>query len=135
MAKRLSNDQFQTLASFHYALRKLLRASENVAMDLGLTPQHHQALLALRGAPDRMPCTIGDLAELLQIKHHSTVGLVNRLVHHGYVVREQGKEDRRNVFVKLTKEGSSVLDRMGAAHHYELQFITPELMNLLSEPE
>ncbi|MCC7437026.1 MAG: MarR family transcriptional regulator [Armatimonadetes bacterium] len=133
MAKRLSNDQFQTLAAFRHALRKLLRASENAAMEIGLTPQHHQALLALRGAPDRMPCTIGDLAERLQIKHHSTVGLVNRLALHGYVVREQGKEDRRQVFVKLTKEGNSVLDKMGEVHHYELQFLTPKLLSLLPE--
>lgn len=133
MAKRLSNEQFQTLASFRYALRKLLRASEDAAMAMGLTPQHHQALLALRGAPDRMPFTIGDLAERLQIKHHSTVGLVNRLAEHGYIVREQGKEDRRQVFVKLTKEGNSALDKMGEVHNYELQFITPKLMNMLSE--
>jgi len=133
MAKRLSNDQFQTLAAFRHALRKLLRASEHAAMEIGLTPQHHQALLALRGAPDRMPCTIGDLAERLQIKHHSTVGLVNRLALHGYVVREQGKEDRRQVFVKLTKEGNSVLDKMGEVHHYELQFLTPKLLSLLPE--
>ncbi|MBK8910192.1 MAG: MarR family transcriptional regulator [Chlorobi bacterium] len=134
MAKRLSNEQFQTLASFRQALRKLLRTSEDAALAMGMTPQHHQALIVLRGTPDRALLTIGDLAERLQIKHHSTVGLVNRLAAHGYVVREQGKEDRRQVFVKLTKEGNSALDKLGEVHHHELEFITPKLMSMLPEP-
>jgi len=132
MAKRLTNDQFQTLSAFRYALRKFIRASEETALTVGITPQHHLALLALKGAPNREPLTIGALAEQLQLKHHSTVGLVNRLAAHGYAVREQGKDDRRQVFVKMTKEGNSVLDKMGEAHHYELQFITPELMEMLA---
>ena len=53
-----------------------------------MEPQQHQLLLAIKGLPDGATATIGELAERLQLKHHSTVELVNRLEKHGYVVRE-----------------------------------------------
>ncbi|HWW03374.1 MAG TPA: helix-turn-helix domain-containing protein [Candidatus Acidoferrum sp.] len=39
-----------------------------------MTPQQHQALLAIQGFPGRDCVTVGELAERLQLRHHSAVG-------------------------------------------------------------
>ena len=56
-----------------------------------MEPQQHQLLLAVKGLPEGATATIGELAERLQLKHHSTVELVNRLEKLGYVARRAGR--------------------------------------------
>jgi hypothetical protein len=46
--KELSKSQYESLAAFRYALRQFLRFSEEAANHAGLTPQQHQALLAIK---------------------------------------------------------------------------------------
>jgi DNA-binding MarR family transcriptional regulator len=50
---KLGKAQYETLAAFRYALRKFLHFSETAAQAAGLTPQQHQALLAIKGFPGR----------------------------------------------------------------------------------
>ncbi|HYX50470.1 MAG TPA: helix-turn-helix domain-containing protein, partial [Ktedonobacteraceae bacterium] len=76
----ISITEYQTLAEFRYQLRRFLRFSEQAARAAGLEPQQHQLLLALKGLPEGRKATIGALAERLQLTHHSTVELVDRLV-------------------------------------------------------
>lgn len=139
MAKPVSDAEYETLAAFRYALRRFLRFSEEAAQEAGLTPQQHQALLAIKGFPGRDRVTISELAERLQIRHHSAVGLVSRLVAQGLVTREQDSADRRQVYVALTESGTEMLERLTAAHREELRRIKPELSLLLErlggEPE
>ena len=80
MRKPITKSQYENLAAFRFALRKFLRFSEDAAGAAGLTPQQHQALLAIKGFPGRDHVTVGELAERLQIKPHSAVGLIDRLV-------------------------------------------------------
>ena len=70
---------YQALSDFRYALRRFLAFSSDAAREVGLTPQQHQALLAIMGHPAAVAMTIGMLAERLLLKHHSTVELVDRL--------------------------------------------------------
>src|SRR5688572_26743677 len=121
MAKPVSDAEYETLAAFRYALRRFLRFSEEAAQEAGLTPQQHQALLAIKGFPGRDRVTISELAERLQIRHHSAVGLVSRLVAQGLVTREQDSADRRQVYVALTESGTEMLERLTAAHREELR--------------
>src|SRR5512136_2658147 len=97
-----SKEDYETLAEFRYAVRCFLRFSEDAAQSAGLTLQQHQALLFIIGYPGREQVTIGELAERLQIRHHSTVGLVDRLEEQGLVERTQNHEDKRQVFISLT---------------------------------
>lgn len=69
---------YEALAAFRYALRQFLRFSEDAAATEGLSPQQHQALLAIKGFPGRDSVTIGELAEKLQVRHNSAIGLVDR---------------------------------------------------------
>ena len=91
------------LAAFCYHLRQFLKFSEDAAQAAGLTPRQYQALLAIKGFPGRECLTIGELAEQLQIAHHTAVELVDRLSAQKLVERAYGTEDRRNVFVKQSQ--------------------------------
>lgn len=132
MSTHLSKTEYQLLAAFRYALRKFLRFSEEAARTLGLEPQQHQALLAIKGFPDREQVTISELAERLQIRHHSAVGLVNRLVDLDLVVREVAVTDRRQVYITLTPHGEALLEQLSLVHKTELQRLGPELQAVLA---
>jgi DNA-binding MarR family transcriptional regulator len=104
-SKKLHKSQYETLAAFRYELRRFLHFSETAAQATGITPQRHQALLAIKGFPGRDQVTVGELAERLQLRHHSTVGLIDRLVAEKLVVRKSSLEDRRQVLIQLTGRG------------------------------
>ena len=125
--------EYRRLAEFRYLVRGFLAFSEAAAGQAGLTPQQHQALLAIKGfggAP-----TIGDLAEQLVIKHHSAVGLVDRLVKAGYLKRAQDRSDRRRVTLALTASGEKLLADLSSTHRDELRMLTPSLKALFAKLE
>lgn len=128
----VSTADYQTLAEFRAALRKFLHASEEIAQGLGLTPQQHQALLAVKGFPGGAPPSISELAARLRVRHNSAVGLVNRLVRQKLVQRTTSDEDRRRVHITLTGRGVQMLHKLTQAHRHELKFIGPEITRLLS---
>ncbi len=127
----LIKEDFELLAEFRYALRKFLGFSEAAAKAQGLTPQQYQALLAIQGYPGRTWVTIGELAEQMQVKHHSAVGLVDRIAKLGLVRRSSVKSDRRRVEVVLTPAGLRVLEKLYRAHREELKSVGPHLIRLL----
>jgi DNA-binding MarR family transcriptional regulator len=129
--RRITRAHYETLAGFRYALRRFLRFSENAAQAAGLTPQQHQALLAIKGFPGRDRITIGELAERLQILHHSAVGLANRLAAEGYIRRMEDRNDRRQVCLALTKRGEIILEQLSAVHREQLQRVGPHITRLL----
>jgi DNA-binding MarR family transcriptional regulator len=127
----ISDNDYRALAEFRHQIRRFLRNSEQAARDAGLEPQQHQLLLAVRGMPDGNRCTIGEVAERLQIQHHSTVELVDRLVKRGYVQRRQGGEDRREVLLQLTTKGEKVLRELSLHHRDELRTAVPQLVDAM----
>lgn len=129
----LGKSQYEALAAFRYALRKFLHFSETAAQAAGLTPQQHQALLAIKGYPGRDRVTVGELAERLQVRHHSAVGLVDRLVRERMVARAAAREDRRQVWVELTRRGEATLGKLSALHRQQLRRVGPELSGLLEQ--
>ena len=129
--KPLGKVEYEKLSALRYALRRFLKFSEEAAASVGLTPNQHQALLAIKGFPGRDYITNGELAERLQIKHHSAVGLANRLESQGLIIREQGDIDRRTVYLRLTPRGAELLKKLATAHHEELQAVAPQLTTIL----
>jgi DNA-binding MarR family transcriptional regulator len=117
---RLSDEDFERLLEFRVALRRFLRWSEEEAAAVGLTPAQHQLLLAVRGTRDRRGPTVGDVAELLLLRHHSAVGLVDRAEEAGLVTRRTDPDDHRIVRVGLTALGSRRLGRLTSRHLEEL---------------
>jgi DNA-binding MarR family transcriptional regulator len=128
----LSQADYERLAEFRYLLRQFMAFSEKAAEAAGLTPQQHQALLAIKGFGASRLMTTGELAERLGIRHHSAVGLIDRLLSKSLVHRQTGAEDRRQVLVKLTPKAQRLLERLSAAHHDEVERLSPLLRNLLA---
>jgi DNA-binding MarR family transcriptional regulator len=131
VTRKVSQRDYEMLAAFRYSLRQFLRFSEQAAHEAGLTPQQHQALLAIKGFPERDCATIGELAERLQLIHHSTVGLVNRLEKHNLLRRAQDQKDHRKVYVLLTAKGERVLEKLATEHREQLRRISPQWKSLL----
>ena len=119
------------LARFRYSLRRFLRFSEQAARSAGITPQRHQALLAIKGFAGCERITIGELAEALQIRHHSAVGLVDRLIAEGYARRMPAKDDRRRVRLALSPRAEAILEELTHAHRAQLHGLGPEINRLL----
>lgn len=111
---------YESIAAFRYAIRRFLRFSEQAARREGVTPQQHQLLLAIKGFPGRDYASVSELAERLQMRQHSMVGLIDRTEAQGLVRREQGVADRRQVFVLLTPAGEAKLQRLSVQHRREL---------------
>lgn len=129
----ITKAQYETLAEFRYALRKFLHFSESAAQAAAVTPQQHQALLAIKGFPGRAQVTVGELAERLQLRHHSVVGLIDRLVLEKLVARTPSAEDRRQVLVQLTRRGEKTLEKLSALHREQLRHVGPEFKRLLEQ--
>ena len=128
----MDQSEFETLAAFRSSLRRFLKFSEASAGAAGLTPQAYQALLAIKGCPDRKRLTVGDLAEQLLIKHNSAVGLADRMVAQGYVKRQLDGNDKRRVFLLLTAKGETLLSEVARRNKSKLIEMRSDFHNLLS---
>lgn len=117
----LTKQDFEALARFRFGIRRYLRFSEETVREDGLTPQQYQLLLALKGFPGREWASVRELAERLQLRHHSVVELVNRAQAQDLVRREAHPDDGRSVRVLLTPKGEQVLARLSALHRDELR--------------
>lgn len=122
---------FKAMAELRYQIRRFLRFSENAAREAGIEPQQHQLLLTVKGLPDELIPTVGVLAERMQLQHHSTVELVDRLVDRGFLCRLRATDDRRKVLVKLTHDGEEFLNKLSLHHLQELQSAGPKFVKIL----
>ena len=119
------------MAELRYQIRRFLRFSETAARQAGIEPQQHQLMLAVRGLPENLKPTIGVLAERMQLQHHSTVELIDRLVDRGFLCRLRSTDDRRQVLVKLTHDGEKFLKSLSLHHLEELQTTGPTFVKIL----
>jgi DNA-binding MarR family transcriptional regulator len=131
MAKTQSQPSVQAMAELRYQIRLFLRFSEKAARQAGIEPQQHQLLLAIKGLPRSLKPTIGVLAERMQLQPHSTVGLIDRLVERGFLLRLRATDDRRHVLVRLTHDGEQCLQKLARHHLHELQSLGPKFRNVL----
>jgi DNA-binding MarR family transcriptional regulator len=122
---------YESLAELRYQIRRFLHFSEQASREAGLEPRQHQLMLALKGLPEHTRPRIGELAERLQIQHHSAVELVNRLAAGGYVRRHRAGADRREVLLSLTPQGEKILRELSLHHKAELRMRGPALVAAL----
>jgi DNA-binding MarR family transcriptional regulator len=118
---------YEAMAAYRYAIRRFLRFSEEAVREAGVMPQQYQLMLAIKGYPGRDYANVGELAERMQLDHHSTVGLIDRTEERGLVRREQGQDDRRQVNISLTPAGESMLRKLATVHREELRRMREDL--------
>lgn len=123
--KELSPAEYETIAAFRQMLRHFLSATDRNAEAVGLTQQQYLAMLVLKAEPGVV--TIRDLAERMLVKHHSAVGLVDRLVRQKLVRRARIEGDRRQVALRLTAHGTRVFLKLANTQREELRRIGPDL--------
>lgn len=121
------------LASFRYLLRKFLRFSESAAREVDITPQQHQLMLGIAAFNGSGKATVSELAEFLQERHHSVVGLIDRAVLSGLVRRESTPSDGRIVVVSLTSRGRDILRKLSVKHRDELSRLREELLGFATK--
>src|SRR5438309_2142805 len=122
---------YNVMAEFRYQIRRFLRFSEDTARAGGLETQQYQLMLALKGMPADLRPRIGEVAERLQIQHHSTVELVDRLARRGLVRRRRSESDRREVLLELSPRGDKLLQEMALRHWAEYREVAPYLVAAL----
>jgi DNA-binding MarR family transcriptional regulator len=127
----INGPNYKAMAELRYQIRRFLRFSENAARQAGIEPQQHQLLLAVRGLPDALKPTIGVLAERMQLQHHSTVELIDRLVERNFLFRLRSTDDKRQVLVRLTRDGEEFLQTLSLHHLQELRSAGPTFVKVL----
>ena len=130
-----AEDAIRDLAWFRYNLRKFLRFSEKAARQCEVTPQQHQLMLGVAGYTGRGTATVSELAEFLQERHNSVVGLVERAAQRGLVRKEHDVNDRRFVFVSLTPQGEKLLAELTELHTEEVEAAREALMKSPEIPD
>jgi uncharacterized protein YeaO (DUF488 family)/DNA-binding MarR family transcriptional regulator len=118
---KLPDEAYARLLALRSGLRHFERWSAGQAQAAGLTPSQHQLLLAVRGHSDRRGPTIGEAADYLLLRHHSTVELVDRAESAGLLTRVRDEEDHRVVRLRLTAAGAERLEALSALHVEELE--------------
>jgi DNA-binding MarR family transcriptional regulator len=129
--KKLDLSDYQALAEFRYQIRRFLHFSEQVVKKAGLERGQYQLMLAIKGMPADVRPRVRELANRMQIRHHSAVELINRLEAGGYVHRTRAQDDRREVLLALTAKGEKILGELALHHHDELRSAAPELVTAL----
>lgn len=129
----LTDADYHALAEFRLAVRRFLHFSETAAHAEELEPQQHQMMLTIRALTDADSTgpNVGQLAEHLLLRHHSAVGLLDRLEQRGLVERARTDADRRQVRVHLTVLGAEKLHRLSNVHRAELLTSGPQLVKAL----
>jgi len=121
MISAISDTEYRALAELRYRIRHFIQEGDAAAQRSNLEPQQYLMLLAIRGLPQGAVATIRTLAERMALKHHSAVGLIDRLESHGLVRRSPGEGDKREVRVSLLPQGSKLLDRVASERLSELR--------------
>lgn len=117
---------YARLLDLRMGLRRFLHWSEEEARAHGVTPAHHQLLLAVKGHPDQAP-TVSDLARALVLRPHSVVGLIDRAQSAGLVRRRRDPSYPSLVRLYLTPAGEDRLESLTQAHLDELTRLAPAM--------
>jgi DNA-binding MarR family transcriptional regulator len=133
MSRRLAHNDYVAMAAFRYHLRRFLHFSkEYLAGQAGLTPEQYEALLAIKSFAPQAGLPVGHLSERLQVRHHTTVALTNKLVARGLVTKERSSIDRRLVYVRLTRSGEKQLAAVVRVHRQTLRERSPDMIAALT---
>ena len=125
----LQPNDYEALAELRYLGRKFLRFSKDfLRAHAGLNPEQYEALLAVKAFSSNKGVTISQLSERLQVKHHSAVNIVDRLVEKKLVMRAADETDRRQRHVQLTAKGEKLIEELAAVHWKELRNRSAEMI-------
>jgi len=132
-AADLPDVDYARLAETRRLLRRYIAFSERAAEAHGLEPRQYQVLLMLRSLGPDGSATVTDIAEWLQVRHHSAVGLLDRMQARDLLQRNTHPDDKRFVQVSLTDAGRAALTSLAVEHRDELRRTAPALIDVLRQ--
>jgi DNA-binding MarR family transcriptional regulator len=119
--------EYTRLLELRTGLRQFLHWSEEEARAHGVTPAHHQLLLAIKGHAGEQEPTVSDIARALVVRPHSVVGLIDRAYTAGLVRRHRDPAHPSLVRLTLTDAGEAKLEELTDAHLAELARLAPAM--------
>lgn len=126
----MSAADYHRLLELRTGLRRFLKWSADRARESGLTPAQHQLLLAIKGHRGAGGPTVSDAADYLQLRHHSTVELIDRAEQAGLTRRVTDPDDARLVRLQITDQGQTRLDELSTQHLQELDRLAAHMSRL-----
>lgn len=131
-AQHATQEQYERLASWLAVWRSFLAVNQTILNELDITTREFAVLLEVHCTAEPEGPTIGMLAERLQIRHNTAVGLVTRMCGKRYVRRSRDERDRRQARVRLTDDGQGILNGLVGAHYQEFREMRVELVRTRS---
>ena len=129
---RIRSEDYEALAELRYLGRKFLRFSKDlIRAEAGLSPEQYEALLAIKAYASPKGLFISQLSERLQVRHHSAVNIVDRLVERKLVTRSADETDRRRRHIELTPKGEQLIEELASVHYKELANRSDEMIKAL----
>jgi DNA-binding MarR family transcriptional regulator len=130
--RKISASTYEALAAFRYHIREYLAFSDKAARAAGLEPKHYELLLAAKGLREGNTATVGTVASLLHLRHHSTVELIDRAEGRGLVRRQRISNGHSYVLIEITAKGERLLAKAVAMRLRELEAAGPLLAKALA---
>lgn len=112
----------------------LTQPFEDLFKEHGITPVQYNALRILRG--HGQPVSVYQIGEQMLNRQSDLPRLVDRLVSLGYAEKNRCENDRRVMWVKLTRKGSALLKRidnpLDDLHREQFKHLSREQLTQLS---
>jgi DNA-binding MarR family transcriptional regulator len=99
------------IADFRASMTMLKCASSERVLRLGISMAQLHILYTLQRTGEM---TMSQLADVLNVSLSNATGLIDRIEERGYVERTRVPEDRRIVMIRVTPDGSRMLDELDA---------------------
>lgn len=110
---RFESPQLRATVNVRYTSNFLAMMSNSFMAKYDLTMPQFNILRILRGAGAEM--AVNTIKERMVEKSPNTTRLMDKLISKGLITRERCEDDRRVVFVKITKDGLALLSELDVA--------------------
>ncbi len=110
MKTRFQNDKHRMLSNIVFTGNWIKNQFSEFIKPFGISPQQFNILRILRGANDWL--NMNEVRNRMVEKSPNATRLCDKLVDKKLLERFRGEEDRRAVYLKITKQGLSLLKRI-----------------------
>jgi DNA-binding MarR family transcriptional regulator len=110
---KFQSEQHKLMLNILFTASWLNRLQLCTLREVEITPPQYNILRILRGSKDRY-MNLGEISNRMIDRSSNTSRLIDKLVHKKLVTRKPNDGDRRQMDIKITPEGLSLLDKMKA---------------------
>lgn len=110
---KFESSQLKAVVNVKYTANFLSSVSTKFMAPFGLSMAQFNILRILRGAGNEMP--VNTIKERMVEKSPNTTRLLDKLIDKDLISRERCENDRRVIYVKITKDGLALLNQIDKA--------------------